>query len=89
MYLTTGPNVSDSVKGQAGAGRIASAPFLILSTALHSEACAHKALDALEDANYVCVPREPTPVMLKAGWAPAHDEDADDTWRAMVEASQS
>lgn len=36
---------------------------------------------------YILVPILPTNKMLKAGWSPAHFEDAGDTWEAMVAAS--
>ena len=31
--------------------------------------------------------REPTQEMLRAGWAAAHDEDAGDCWRDMIDAA--
>jgi hypothetical protein len=53
--------------------------------------CGHKESSQAEDAmtgqsEYVLVPREPTPAMLKAGWYEAHDEDAEGVWRVMIEA---
>lgn len=44
----------------------------------------------LEDAvtgqcDMILVPRKPTPAMLKAAWADAHDEDASGVWASMIE----
>jgi hypothetical protein len=63
-------------------------PVDVLSKELGSDAVAERALRALSAAGYVCVPREPTPRMIDAGWADAHEEDAAGTWRAMVEADE-
>jgi len=63
-----------------------SAPLDILAAALGSEqACA--ALEALNSADWVVVPRVPTQAMLDAGWYSAHDEDAAGTWRYMIDAA--
>ena len=44
---------------------------------------------ALQGYGYVCVPRIPTEYMLEEGWAPAHEEDARDTWDHMIRAVES
>jgi hypothetical protein len=42
-------------------------------------------IKALHAAGYVCVPREATARMVEDGWAAANEEDAQETWRAMLE----
>ena len=41
--------------------------------------------DIENSEDYVLVPRKPTKAMLKAGWYGAHEEDAEETWRLMLE----
>jgi hypothetical protein len=41
-------------------------------------------LAALHAAGFVCVPSEPTAEMIEDGWAAANEENALETWRAMV-----
>lgn len=38
---------------------------------------------------WAIVPMSPTPEMLEAGWADAHDEDAAGTWKEMVSEAPS
>ena len=47
---------------------------------------AQAALNVIEQAGYVIVPREPTDRMIWAGGAALHDrdEDADGVWTAMI-----
>jgi hypothetical protein len=66
----------------------ARAPFRLIAAVLRSDVDAKRVLDALDAAGYVCAPIQPTPEMLKAGWAGAHDEDAAETWREMIEIAQ-
>jgi hypothetical protein len=61
------------------------APLCILIAAL-GQGQAEVALAALEASGYVCVPLQPTVEMLEAGWAPAHMENAENTWKEMIEA---
>ena len=42
-----------------------------------------------QNEDFVLVPRKPTPEMLKAGWADAHDEDAAGVWASMIEEWES
>jgi hypothetical protein len=65
---------------------VSSAPLAIISIVLGSEDQATRVLAALHAVGYVCVPREPTDEMLEAGWAPAHVEDAKETWEQMIAA---
>jgi hypothetical protein len=62
-----------------------SAPLRVLIGLLGKER-AQAAMIALEAAGYVCVPRTPTPKMMESGWAPSHNEDAEETWHEMVRA---
>ncbi len=39
-----------------------------------------------QKAEYVLVPRNPTKEMIDAGWYEAQDENAEGTWRDMIEA---
>lgn len=41
----------------------------------------------MTDSELVCVPRSPTPEMLKEAWADALGEDALGVWNSMIEAS--
>jgi hypothetical protein len=62
-------------------------PELILTEALGSAALVQKVMAALSEAGLACLPLEPTPAMVDAGWAPANEEDAARTWRAMAAAA--
>jgi hypothetical protein len=75
--------------GQAGEECSMSAPLRIFVTACGSEERAQQVLMELDAAGYICVPREPTKEMLAAGWAPAHMEDAFETWKAMIASIES
>jgi hypothetical protein len=78
---------STSTEGEEGAISPSGAATGILAALLGSESEAKRAFAVLAAAGYVCVPREPTSQMLEAGWAPAHNEDAGETWREMVNAA--
>jgi hypothetical protein len=39
----------------------------------------------LKSGEWVCVPKTPTQRMLDAAWAAAHEEDAEEVWREMVD----
>ena len=54
---------------------------------LGSRAQAERVMMALKDAGYVCVPMHATPKMIDDGWASSHDENAQATWRDMVESA--
>ncbi len=60
-------------------------PLSILIDAFGSENAAKLAVEALERAGWVLVPREPTAEMLDAAWAYALDEDAVGVWKSMLQ----
>jgi hypothetical protein len=64
-----------------------SAPLEILAAILGAEQ-AGVALEALDSAGWVVVPRIPTQAMLDAAWASALAENAGGTWEDMIDAAQ-
>jgi hypothetical protein len=64
-----------------------SGPLQVIAAIVGSEMDAKRILVALDTAGYVCVPREPTEEMIEDGWAAANEENAGNTWRAMVKSA--
>ena len=44
--------------------------------------------NAIHDMGFVCVPREPTPMMMEGAYFDALEEDAAGVWRAMIGVSE-
>ena len=42
-----------------------------------------------QSEDFILVPRNPTPEMLEAAWAEAHDENAAGVWKDMIAAWES
>lgn len=49
---------------------------------------AERLLEAIAAVGFVCVPKEPTTLMIKNAWAGALAEDAAGVWLCMIEASE-
>jgi hypothetical protein len=64
-----------------------SAALRVIATVLASDELAKHVIAALNEAGYVCVPREPSEEMRNAAYWSALAENAVGVWEDMIEAS--